>query len=500
VLAGAGPVLLLPGPAAELEPVLARFPASRYVNDAAVAGALAAAGLRTGDPSAAALHIGNAERALHRCPPAHRGAVETWLQALRLMNADPDARDLAEQSRAIAQAAESQAPSAGSQQALGLLWSALGVSALAQMDVRQATAAFASAAGYLRDGAHREFGAQVRGWQALAEALAGNLSAAWDLASQDANAGDPLAAALADLALAHVHWARDEAAAGLQALDRHDTGGQARPGGHLAAGRVLSVQATSARARLALGDGDQAAAGAALARLRYQCAQAGGAALNLALASVDADVALSEGDVRRARTMVARACAEGGGTRPDVRLAGARVALADGDCPAVLSALDPYLAAAGPLYDQVCALIMAAVCERRLGQADQAAAHLGLALALAEPHRLYRPFLDGGAAARSALTVLISPVSQGAAFAARILQRFDADPARPGRQSDAVRLTSSELAVLRFLPTHMTNQEIAESLYLSVNTVKTHLRSVYRKFGVTTRRQAISRGGRLGLL
>ena len=45
-------------------------------------------------------------------------------------------------------------------------------------------------------------------------------------------------------------------------------------------------------------------------------------------------------------------------------------------------------------------------------------------------------------------------------------------------------LTDSELAVLRFLPSHLTNQEIAEALFLSINTVKTHLRSAYRKLGV----------------
>ena len=61
-------------------------------------------------------------------------------------------------------------------------------------------------------------------------------------------------------------------------------------------------------------------------------------------------------------------------------------------------------------------------------------------------------------------------------------------------------LTGSELAVLRFLPSHMTNQEIAESLFLSINTIKTHLSSVYRKLGVTSRRQANAQGRRLDLL
>jgi LuxR family maltose regulon positive regulatory protein len=63
-----------------------------------------------------------------------------------------------------------------------------------------------------------------------------------------------------------------------------------------------------------------------------------------------------------------------------------------------------------------------------------------------------------------------------------------------------VRLTESERSVLRFLPSHMTNQEISEALFLSVNTVKTHLRSAYRKLGVRSRREAITRARHLGLL
>jgi LuxR family maltose regulon positive regulatory protein len=46
----------------------------------------------------------------------------------------------------------------------------------------------------------------------------------------------------------------------------------------------------------------------------------------------------------------------------------------------------------------------------------------------------------------------------------------------------------------------MTNQEIADALYLSVNTVKTHLRAVYHKLGVSSRRAAVDRGRRLRIL
>ncbi len=139
---------------------------------------------------------------------------------------------------------------------------------------------------------------------------------------------------------------------------------------------------------------------------------------------------------------------------------------------------------------------------RRLGLTDSAAEFLDQALALAEPDDACRAFLDAGQPVRSAITVLIPPTSRSAAFAGRILERFDTQlPRCEGPQAHAeVPLTDSELAVLRFLPSHMTNQEIAEALFLSINTVKTHLRSVYRKLGVASRREAIARGRRLELV
>ena len=53
---------------------------------------------------------------------------------------------------------------------------------------------------------------------------------------------------------------------------------------------------------------------------------------------------------------------------------------------------------------------------------------------------------------------------------------------------------------MRFLPSHLTNEEIGEALFLSVNTVKTHLRSAYRKLGVRSRREAIALARHRGLV
>jgi len=61
-------------------------------------------------------------------------------------------------------------------------------------------------------------------------------------------------------------------------------------------------------------------------------------------------------------------------------------------------------------------------------------------------------------------------------------------------------LSERELALLRFLPTLMSNAEIASEMFVSVNTVKTHLKHIYRKLDVSERRDAVRRGRELHLL
>jgi len=70
-----------------------------------------------------------------------------------------------------------------------------------------------------------------------------------------------------------------------------------------------------------------------------------------------------------------------------------------------------------------------------------------------------------------------------------------AEPAWPGQP-----LTQSETRVLRYLPTHMGAPEIAAELFLSANTVKTHLKSIYRKLSADHRRDAVRRARKLHLV
>jgi LuxR family maltose regulon positive regulatory protein len=83
---------------------------------------------------------------------------------------------------------------------------------------------------------------------------------------------------------------------------------------------------------------------------------------------------------------------------------------------------------------------------------------------------------------------------------ARTERRLARTPRRRDGDGAADELTERELAVLRLLPSELSQREIAEALYVSINTVKTHTKGIYRKLGVDTRDEAVSRARELGVV
>jgi LuxR family transcriptional regulator, maltose regulon positive regulatory protein len=61
-------------------------------------------------------------------------------------------------------------------------------------------------------------------------------------------------------------------------------------------------------------------------------------------------------------------------------------------------------------------------------------------------------------------------------------------------------LTTAELRILHFLPTHLSFREIAARTFVSANTVKTQANAVYRKLDVRSRSEAVACARDLGLL
>jgi LuxR family transcriptional regulator, maltose regulon positive regulatory protein len=137
-----------------------------------------------------------------------------------------------------------------------------------------------------------------------------------------------------------------------------------------------------------------------------------------------------------------------------------------------------------------------------LAEHDGAAVALELALDHTEPGGLLRLPIGFG---RSVQPLLRRQLRRGTEHRALVGELLDALEDSNGRDHPPSALvieplSPRERAVLRYLPTMMSNQEIASELFVSVNTVKTHLKAIYRKLDVPDRRQAVRRARTLELL
>lgn len=125
-----------------------------------------------------------------------------------------------------------------------------------------------------------------------------------------------------------------------------------------------------------------------------------------------------------------------------------------------------------------------------LTRAIDLSSHEGIALPFMEPTpRLAALLSDHPSLAAGWPVPLHSGASDAAAHSETRQHRALPEP-----------LTDRELSVLRWLATRMTTAEIATELFVSMNTVKTHLASIYRKLESSSRREAVARGRELHLI
>lgn len=283
--------------------------------------------------------------------------------------------------------------------------------------------------------------------------------------------------------------------------------GRACAAGGAVPDRLTELSLLLVRSRLLAG-GDREGAAAALAVLgallddwtppEAMRAQARAARARL-LTRAGADAAALRADV-------AAADADAGvAAQPALAVALARCELAAGEPGAALerasAVVDGGVDVAG--CDAVAALAVAsaaaelqherrtaaALAERALDLAEPDGLRLGLAEATPAIEPVFQHLLRFGTSHRSLIGEVQELVASGSAAAAG----GDVEPLRE-------ELSERELAVLRYLPTMLTAGEIAGELFVTVNTVKSHLKSIYRKLDAGGRRDAVRRARELGLV
>lgn len=193
-------------------------------------------------------------------------------------------------------------------------------------------------------------------------------------------------------------------------------------------------------------------------------------------------VAAARGDEARARRVVAPLLTRRG--IPVTHALLAELYRRMGEPTLALTALRLIDADARPGYAYVQSLTTAAALNAAAGQGARAHEQLERALEIAAENGVLAPFLGGGEVLED---LLDAHAHRGTRHEDLLHQVF---AGRTALHGGADLLTPRERDVLAYLRTTMTAQEIAAALSLSLPTVKTHLASIYRKFGVGSRREA----------
>jgi LuxR family maltose regulon positive regulatory protein len=189
---------------------------------------------------------------------------------------------------------------------------------------------------------------------------------------------------------------------------------------------------------------------------------------------------------------------------PEMRVILAELRLAQDDPAGAAAAIAPIvdgsLVVRAPLFE-IQALLLEAIARDALYDSGAASRALERALDCAEPDGLLATFL-----VYPTPDLLERQARLGTAHASLISEilNLQAGQPPPARSEDVEPLreplSESELRVLRYLPTNLRAPEIAAELFVSLNTIRTHMRHVYTKLGVHSRGDAVERARALGLL
>jgi LuxR family maltose regulon positive regulatory protein len=189
----------------------------------------------------------------------------------------------------------------------------------------------------------------------------------------------------------------------------------------------------------------------------------------------------------------------------EIRVASATLRIAQNDPLEATASLAPVLedaiAVPSPQVWMIEAFLVEAAARDLLGDGDATERALESALDLAEPDGVLLPFLlhstpsllERHSRHRTTHASLLSDILN--LYAGRQRPSRLADPEPPLEP-----LSATETRVLRYLPTHLSLREVGNELYLSVNTIKAHIRSIYSKLDVHSRTEAIERARALRLL
>jgi LuxR family maltose regulon positive regulatory protein len=146
------------------------------------------------------------------------------------------------------------------------------------------------------------------------------------------------------------------------------------------------------------------------------------------------------------------------------------------------------------------AQVLDAAAREKLGDERAAETSLEAALELAEPEGLVLPFIL--VPVRDIVERLPRHRTAHATLRQTILDVLAGSAPPSGGHAPALReeLSEAELRVVRYLPSNLKAPEIASELFLSTNTIRTHLRHIYAKLDAHGRAEAVTRARELGLL